>query len=82
MQSWRLARSLPKTFPIIQPWAESLRRSSKPYHETMSHPASITVKACSAESATASLAPATIPRREPTDLEVKLEILYCGTLPL
>jgi alcohol dehydrogenase (NADP+) len=44
----------------------------------MSHPAYITVKAYSAESATAALAPATIPRREPTDLDVKIEILYCG----
>ena len=48
----------------------------------MIHPAAITVKAYSAESGTAALAPATIPRREPTDLEVRIEILYCGILPL
>lgn len=36
------------------------------------------VKAYSAASATSPLAPATIPRREPTDLDVQIEILYCG----
>lgn len=44
----------------------------------MNHPASITVKAYAAESATAPLTPAAIQRREPTDLDVKIEILYCG----
>lgn len=36
------------------------------------------VKAYSAASATSPLAPATIPRREPNDLDVQIEILYCG----
>lgn len=36
------------------------------------------VKAYAAASATSPLAPATIPRREPNDLDVQIEILYCG----
>lgn len=36
------------------------------------------VKAYATEAATAPLAPATIARREPTELDVKIEILYCG----
>jgi len=35
-------------------------------------------KAYSAGSATAPLAPATIVRRDPTDHDVQIEILYCG----
>lgn len=35
-------------------------------------------RAYSAASATAGLAPATIQRREPTDRDVQIEILYCG----
>lgn len=44
----------------------------------MSKPAAYSVKAYSASSATSALAPATIQRREPTDLDVQIEILYCG----
>jgi alcohol dehydrogenase (NADP+) len=36
------------------------------------------VKAYSAASATAPLASSTIPRREPTDTDVQIEILFCG----
>ena len=36
------------------------------------------VKAYAAASATSPLAPATIPRREPNNLDVQIEILYCG----
>ena len=39
---------------------------------------SYTAKAYSAESATAPLVASTIPRREPTDYDVQIEILYCG----
>ena len=35
-------------------------------------------KAYAAASATAPLAPVTIPRREPTDRDVRIEVLYCG----
>jgi uncharacterized zinc-type alcohol dehydrogenase-like protein len=35
-------------------------------------------KAYSADSATSPLAPTTIPRREPTESDVKIEILFCG----
>ena len=35
-------------------------------------------KAYSAASATSLLAPTTIPRREPTELDVQIEILFCG----
>jgi alcohol dehydrogenase (NADP+) len=44
----------------------------------MSKPTAYKVKAYSAASATTPLASATIPRREPTDLDVQIEILYCG----
>jgi uncharacterized zinc-type alcohol dehydrogenase-like protein len=44
----------------------------------MSKPVAHKVKAYSAASASSPLAPASIPRREPTDLDVQLEILYCG----
>lgn len=44
----------------------------------MSKPAAYSVKAYSATSATSALALATIQRREPTDLDVQIEILYCG----
>jgi alcohol dehydrogenase (NADP+) len=44
----------------------------------MSKPIAYSVKAYSAASATTPLAPATISRREPTDLDVQIEILYCG----
>lgn len=44
----------------------------------MSKPRAYSVKAYSAAAATAPLAPASIPRREPTDRDVQLEILYCG----
>lgn len=44
----------------------------------MSKPIAYSVKAYSAESATSPLAAASIPRREPTDLDVQIEILYCG----
>lgn len=37
-----------------------------------------TAKAYSAASATSPLAPATIPRRDATDRDVQIEILYCG----
>src|SRR4051812_23104008 len=35
-------------------------------------------KACSAASATSPLARASIPRRDPTDRDVQIEILFCG----
>src|SRR5438309_2895151 len=35
-------------------------------------------KAYSAESATSSMASSTIPRRNPTDRDVQIEILFCG----
>ena len=35
-------------------------------------------KAYSAASATSPLAPTTIPRRDPTDRDVQIEILFCG----
>ena len=35
-------------------------------------------KAYSADSATSPLAPTTIPRREPTETDVKIEVLFCG----
>ena len=38
----------------------------------------IPTKAYSASSATSRLAPATIPRREPTDRDIQIEILFCG----
>ena len=44
----------------------------------MSKPRAYSVKAYSAEAATTPLAPATIARREPTDLDVQIDILYCG----
>ncbi len=44
----------------------------------MSKPRAYSVKAYSAAAAAAPLAPASIPRREPTDRDVQLEILYCG----
>jgi alcohol dehydrogenase (NADP+) len=44
----------------------------------MTTPKSYTAKAYSAESATAPLVASSIPRREPTDYDVQIEILYCG----
>lgn len=44
----------------------------------MSKPVAYKVKAYSATSAQSPLAPATIDRREPTDNDVQIEILYCG----
>ena len=44
----------------------------------MPKPRAYSVKAYSAESANSPLAPAAISRREPTDLDVQIEILYCG----
>ncbi len=44
----------------------------------MTKPVAYSVKAYSAISATTPLAAATIPRREPTETDVQLEILYCG----
>lgn len=44
----------------------------------MNKPRAYSVKAFAAASATAPLALATIPRREPTDLDVQIDILYCG----
>ncbi len=44
----------------------------------MAKPVAYSVKAYSAASATSSLAPATISRRQPTDLDVQIEILFCG----
>ncbi len=44
----------------------------------MSKPIAYSVKAYAASSATSPLAPATIQRREPTDSDVQIEILYCG----
>lgn len=44
----------------------------------MSKPKAYSVKAYSAASATSPLAPDSIPRREPTDRDVQIEILYCG----
>ena len=35
-------------------------------------------KACSAASATSPLAPTTIARRDPTEHDVQIEILFCG----
>jgi len=39
---------------------------------------STAIKSYAAESATASLAPLTIERREPTEADVEIEILFCG----
>ena len=44
----------------------------------MSRPATCTIKAYATDSAEKPLVPAVIPRREPTDRDVKIEILYCG----
>ncbi len=44
----------------------------------MSKPRAYSVKAYSTASATSPLAAATIPRREPTDCDVQIEILFCG----
>jgi len=44
----------------------------------MSKPIARSVKAYSAAAASSPLAPTTIPRREPTDLDVQIEILFCG----
>lgn len=44
----------------------------------MIQPKAYSVSAYSAASARSPLAPATIPRREPTDLDVQIDILYCG----
>lgn len=44
----------------------------------MSKPRAYSVKAYSAASATSPLAPDTIQRREPTDRDVQIEILFCG----
>jgi alcohol dehydrogenase (NADP+) len=42
------------------------------------HPTTYNAKAYSAASATSPLASAIIPRREPTERDVQIEILYCG----
>src|SRR6188474_2035256 len=42
------------------------------------HPTTFTAKAYSAASETAPLASTTIPRRDPTDRDVQIEILFCG----
>ena len=44
----------------------------------MSKPRAYSVKAYSAAAAASPLAAATIPRREPTDRDVQIEILFCG----
>ena len=44
----------------------------------MSKPRAYSVKAYSATAATAPLAATTIPRREPTDRDVQIEIMFCG----
>ncbi|MDF3057640.1 MAG: alcohol dehydrogenase [Rariglobus sp.] len=44
----------------------------------MNKPRAYSVKAYSTPAANAPLAPATIPRREPTDRDVQIEILFCG----
>ncbi|MFA6289495.1 MAG: NAD(P)-dependent alcohol dehydrogenase [Opitutaceae bacterium] len=44
----------------------------------MSKPVAYKVKAYSTAGATAPLAASTIPRREPTDRDVQIEILFCG----
>lgn len=44
----------------------------------MSKPRTYSVKAYSATAATSPLAASTIPRREPTDRDVQIEILFCG----
>ncbi|MCX6954844.1 MAG: NAD(P)-dependent alcohol dehydrogenase [Verrucomicrobia bacterium] len=44
----------------------------------MSKPKATSVKAYATSGATAPLAASTIPRREPTDRDVQIEILYCG----
>jgi uncharacterized zinc-type alcohol dehydrogenase-like protein len=44
----------------------------------MSKPRAYSVKAYSATAATSPLAATTIPRREPTDRDVQIEILFCG----
>src|SRR5678809_1612072 len=42
------------------------------------HPNTYNTKAYSAASATSPLASTTIPRREPTERDVRIEILFCG----
>src|SRR4026208_1508324 len=42
------------------------------------HPNTYNTKAYSASSATSPLASTTIPRREPTEHDVRIEILFCG----
>src|SRR6059058_3710515 len=42
------------------------------------HPTTYNAKAYSAASATSALAATTIPRRDPTDRDVQIEILFCG----
>ena len=44
----------------------------------MSTPKAYSVKAYATPGATAPLAASTIPRREPTDRDIQIEILYCG----
>ncbi len=44
----------------------------------MTKPRAYSVKAYATAGATSPLAPGTISRREPTDLDVQIEILYCG----
>lgn len=44
----------------------------------MSKPIAYSVKAYSAATASSPLAPTTIPRREPTERDVQIEILFCG----
>ena len=42
------------------------------------HPTTYNAKAYSAASATSPLASTTIPRRDPTERDVQIEILFCG----
>ena len=42
------------------------------------HPTMYNAKAYSAASATSPLASTTIPRRDPTERDVQIEILFCG----
>jgi uncharacterized zinc-type alcohol dehydrogenase-like protein len=46
--------------------------------QTIMHPSTYNTKAYSTASATSPLASTTIPRREPTEHDVQIEILFCG----
>ena len=56
---------------------QSVSMSTARLH-TQSHTDQYTAKAYSASSATSPLGPTTIPRREPGDADVEIEILFCG----